>query len=52
MMMMIALNLRARKGGKERGEVKGSIEEFAGRRREMLTTTKWCNPVRNMLHNV
>ena len=50
-MMIIAPNSRAQKGKKERGEVKGNMEEFEGRKR-MLTTGKWCNPVSNMLHHV
>ena len=52
MMMMITPNSRAIKGGKERGEVKGSMEEFDGRRRGMLTTGEWCNPVSSLLHHV
>ena len=38
MMMMIAPNSRSRKGGKEMGKVGGSMEEFKGKRRVMLTT--------------
>ena len=34
-MMMISPNSRARKEGKERGEVKGGMEEFKDRRRAM-----------------
>ena len=30
----------------------GSIEELEGRRRGMLTSEEWCNPVGNMLHHV
>ena len=37
-MMMIGPNSRARKGGKESGEVNGSMEEFEWRKRGMLTT--------------
>ena len=33
MMMMIAPNSRARKGGKEKGEVNGGMEELEERRR-------------------
>ena len=51
-MMMIVPNSRARKGGKESGEVKGSMEEFEGRKRGMPTTGEWCNPVSNMLYLV
>ena len=43
MMMMIAANSHARK---EEGE--GEYEELDGRRRGMLTTGEWCNPVSNM----
>ena len=46
MMVMIAPNCRERKRGK------GSMEEFEGRRRGMLTTGDWCDPVSNMLHHV
>ena len=42
--IMIAPNSRARKGG--------SMEEFEGKRRGMMTTGDWCNPVSNMLHHV
>ena len=52
MMMIIAPNSRAHKGEKERGEVKGNMKEFEGRRRGMLTTGEWCNTVSNMLHHV
>ena len=34
--MIIAPNSRAHKGKKERGEVKGNMEEFVGRRRGMV----------------
>ena len=27
------------------------MEEFEGRRRGMLTTGEWCNPVSNILHH-
>ena len=53
---MFGLNCRASKGGKERGEVKGSREEFQGwrkRRRRMsglLTMGEWWNSVSNMLY--
>ena len=40
-MMMIASNSRARKEGKKTGEVKGSIEGFEGRKREMKTTLQY-----------
>ena len=50
-LFMITRNSRARKGGKKRGEVNGSMEEFEGRRREMLSTEEWCYPVINMLHH-
>ena len=36
-MMMIAPNSSARKGGKERGEMKGSTEELEGKSRGILT---------------
>ena len=39
----IAPNSRARKEEKKRG----AMEEFEGRRRGMLTTGEWCNPVSN-----
>jgi len=38
-MMMIASNSSARKGGE--------YEELEGRRRGMLNTGDWCNPVSN-----
>jgi len=47
LMMRIALNSRAR--GEKRWN---SMEEFEGRKKGMLTTGEWCNPVRNMLHHV
>ena len=50
--MMIAPNSHACKEQKKRDEVNGSMEEFEGRRRGMLTTGEWCNPVSNMLHHV
>ena len=47
---MIPAISRARTGGNERG--RGSMEEFEGKRRGMLTTGELCNPVSNMLHYV
>ena len=52
MIMIIAHNSCAPKGKKERGRGRGNMEEFVERRRGMLTTGEWCNPVRNMLHHV
>ena len=34
------------------GTWRGSMEEFEGRRKEMLTTREWCHPVGYMLHHV
>ena len=51
-LMMIAPHSRAHKGEKEKGEVKGNMEEIEGRRSGMLITGEWCNPVSNMLHHV
>ena len=44
-MMIFSPNSRAYKGKKERG----NMEEFVGRKRGMLTTKEWCNPVSNMV---
>ena len=52
MMMIIVPNSHTHKRKKERGEVRGNMEEFVGKRRGMLTTEEWWNPVRNMLHHV
>jgi len=47
MIMMVVPNSRARKEEKKRKE------EIEGTRRKgMLTTGEWCNPVSNMLHHV
>ena len=51
-MMIIVPNSRAHKVKKERGEVKGGMEEFEGRRRGIRAAGEWCNPVSNMLHHV
>ena len=51
-MMMIAPNSHARKGGKDKGELKGSMDEFEGRGRGILITRVWCKPVSNMFHHV
>ena len=48
LMIMTAPNSRARKGGKERG----SMEEFKGKSRGMLSTGEYCIPASNMLHHV
>ena len=42
LLMMIAPNSRARKV-KGRGRWRGSIDEFKGRGRGVLTTEEWCN---------
>ena len=47
---MVAAISRARKEGE--GSWRGSIEELEERRRGMLATEEWCNPVSNMLHHV
>ena len=44
--MRVAPNSRARKRGKKMG----SMEELKGRRRGILTTEKWSNPVTEMSH--
>ena len=49
--IMIALNSRARRRGKVQGEY--GREEFKGRRRRRILTTKeWYNPVSQMLHHM
>ena len=48
MMMIIVPNSHTHKRKKERGEVRGNMEEFVGKRRERLTTGKRYNPVSNM----
>ena len=48
---MIALNSRARRRGKVQGEY--GREEFKGRRRRRILTTKeWYNPVSQMLYHM
>ena len=47
--LIIVLNSRARK---ERGQVRGGMEEFEGRRRGMLTTGELCNPLSSILHHM
>ena len=39
-------------GGGGGGGGRGSMEEIEGRRRGMLATGEWCNPVSKMLHHV
>ena len=53
MMMIIAPNSWAHKGKKERGEVKGEYGGVMGmRKRGILTTGDWCDPVNDILHHV
>ena len=40
---------RVREGG---GGGRGSMVEFEGKRRGMITTGEWRDPVSNMLHHV
>ena len=49
MMMMIASNSWPRKGSKQKGRGSVSMEEFEGRRKELLTMGERCNPVSNVL---
>ena len=49
MTMMITPNSRTRKGGEQKGEVKGEYDEIQGRRRKMSTTGEWYNSVSNKL---
>ena len=48
--MMIAPYSRARKGEKERGEVKGEYGRIWGEEKGNSDYGGWCNPVSNMLH--
>ena len=49
---MFAPNSRARKGGKERGKLKGVYGIILGEEEGMPITGEWCTQVNNMLYHL